>query len=79
VPREAEKSLGRATERSMGRVAETDNKLDTQGNVVANVVGLTGDLALQALGRRAKKKANEERKKEEEERKALMERILKAK
>jgi len=79
VPREAERSLGRATERSMGRVAETDNKLDTQGNVVANVVGLTGDLALQALGRRAKKKANEERKKEEEERKALMERILKAK
>jgi hypothetical protein len=43
------------------------------------VVGLTGDLALQALGRRAKKRANEERKKEEEEAKALMERILKAK
>jgi len=63
----------------MGRLVETDNKLDTPGNVVANVVGLTGDLALQGLSRRAKKKANEERKKEEEERMALMERIFKAK
>ena len=64
----------------MGRTIETDNKLDVAPVVVAaNVVGLTGDLALQALGRRAKKRANEERKKEEEEAKALMERILKAK
>jgi membrane protein DedA with SNARE-associated domain len=64
----------------MGRTVETDNKLDVAPVVVtANVVGLTGDLALQALGRRAKKRANEERKKEEEEAKALMERILKAK
>lgn len=64
----------------MGRTIETDNKLDVAPVVVtANVVGLTGDLALQALGRRAKKRANEECKKEEEEAKALMERILKAK
>jgi membrane protein DedA with SNARE-associated domain len=70
----------REVERSMGRTIETDNKLDVAPVVVtANVVGLTGDLALQALGRRAKKRANEERKKEEEEAKALMERILKAK
>jgi len=64
----------------MGRTVETDNKLDVAPVVVtANVVGLTGDLALQALGRRAKKRANEERKKEGEEAKALMERIIKAK
>jgi len=75
-----EKSVPREVERSMGRTVETDNKLDVAPVVVtANVVGLTGDLALQALGRRAKKRANEERKKEEEEAKALMERILKAK
>lgn len=75
-----EKSVPREVERSMGRTIETDNKLDVAPVVVtANVVGLTGDLALQALGRRAKKRANEERKKEEEEAKALMERILKAK
>lgn len=72
--------MPREVERSMGRTIETDNKLDVAPVVVAaNVVGLTGDLALQALGRRAKKRANEERKKEEEEAKALMERILKAK
>ena len=70
--------MPREVERSMGRTIETDNKLDVAPVVVAaNVVGLTGDLALQALGRRAKKRANEERKKEEEEAKALMERILK--
>lgn len=72
--------MPREVERSMGRTIETDNKLDVAPVVVtANVVGLTGDLALQALGRRAKKRANEERKKEEEEAKALVERILKAK
>ena len=72
--------MPREVERSMGRTIETDNKLDVAPVVVtANVVGLTGDLALQALGRRAKKRANEDRKKEEEEAKALMERILKAK
>ena len=72
--------MPREVERSMGRTIETDNKLDVAPVVVtANVVGLTGDLALQALGRRAKKRANEERKKDEEEAKALMERILKAK
>jgi hypothetical protein len=47
--------------------------------MTANVIGLTGDLAVQAMGRRAKKRANDERKKEEDEAKALMERILKAK
>ena len=57
-----------------------ENKLDVAPVAFsANVIGLTGDLAVQAMGRRAKKRANDERKKEEDEAKALVERILKAK
>jgi hypothetical protein len=72
--------MPREVERSTGRVNLVENKLDVAPVVMtANVIGLTGDLAVQAMGRRAKKRANDERKKEEDEAKALMERILKAK
>lgn len=40
---------------------------------------MTGDLAVQAMGRRAKKRAMEEKKKEESEALELREKILKGK
>ena len=38
---------------------------------------MTGEIAMQSMGKRAKKRLAEEKKKEEEERKQLEERILK--
>lgn len=72
-----EKSIGRAVSRSLG--GPTENTLGQASAPTPTVlIGLSGDLALQAMGRRAKKRALEEKKKEEEEAKQLKERIIKA-
>lgn len=48
------------------------------GTVKTTIVGLSGDLAVQNMGKRAKKRANEQKRLEEEEERQLRERILKA-
>ena len=40
------------------------------------IVGMSGELALQSMGKRARKKYQEEQKKEEEERQRIKEKIL---
>lgn len=63
----------------MPTVDSTPGKPDVSKLEGGPILGMTGEFAMRAMSKRAKKKFLEEKKKEEEEEKTLKERILKAK
>jgi hypothetical protein len=63
-------------ERSVGRPIETENKANVEVTKTS-VVGLSGELAMQSMGKRAKKRALDLMRQEEAAELELRERILK--